>query len=236
MDKLGMNCPASTNTCGSTEFGCCSDGVTSRTDATGSQCANNNDCSTSQYGCCIDGVTSRTDQYGTKCPTPCSNTPFGCCIDGKTNRIDSKGTNCNSPEFGYCNDGVTLKTNKYGTNCADKVIDEIVNDNDNDNDNADNNIDENGNRILHIQQNILLQKWNNIVMNYQGGTLDIFYNGKLVNSSSDVIQFIDNTDVLSIGDTDNINGQISNLIYFTNTLSLIQISELYNLVKDVYNS
>jgi hypothetical protein len=91
--------------------------------------------------------------------------------------------------------------------------------------------DQNGNQIIHIQRDILLQKWNNITMNYQGGTLDIFYNGKLVKSSAGVVQFATPSDNLSIGDTDGINAQINNLIYFNNPMSLIQISELYNLVK-----
>ena len=230
IDKVGMNCPNSYETCGTSKFGCCSDGITARTDATGTDCADANECSKSQYGCCIDGITSKNDEGGSKCPIPCSNTPFGCCIDGKTSRIDAHGTNCNKTEFGYCDDGVTLKSNQYGTNCAEKIIDGITKDG------SDINIDENGNRILHIQPNILLQKWNNITMNYQGGTLDIFYNGELVKSCPGVVQFMTTDNILSVGDADNINGQISNLIYFTNPLNLVQINQLYNLVKREYNS
>ena len=95
IDKVGMNCPNAYETCGTTTFGCCSDGITARTDATGTTCAVENECSKSQYGCCIDGITSKNDETGSKCPVPCSNTPFGCCIDGKTSRIDARGTNCN---------------------------------------------------------------------------------------------------------------------------------------------
>ena len=91
--------------------------------------------------------------------------------------------------------------------------------------------DDNGNRIIYKRKNILLQKWNNIIMNYSGGTLDIFYNGELVKSEPNVVPYM-TMDTLSVGENNGINGGICNLVYFKNTLTKRQIYYLYNSVKD----
>jgi len=90
--------------------------------------------------------------------------------------------------------------------------------------------DENDNRIIYIDDNILLQKWNNIIVNYNGGTLDIFLNGKLVKSSIEVIPYY-TIDKLTIGDNNGIKGGICNVIYFNRPLNSSNIYYLYNLVK-----
>jgi hypothetical protein len=92
-------------------------------------------------------------------------------------------------------------------------------------------LDENGNRIIYKQENMLLQKWNNIVMNYSGGTLDVFINGKLVKSEPNVVPYM-TMDILSVGENNGVHGGICNLVYFKNTLSSSQIYYLYNSMKD----
>ena len=37
-----------------------------------------------------------------------------------------------------------------------------------------NDLDNMGNRIIYKHSNVLLQKWNNVIINYKGGTLDVF--------------------------------------------------------------
>lgn len=91
--------------------------------------------------------------------------------------------------------------------------------------------DENGNRIILIKPNFLLQKWNNIVINYNGGTLDIFINNELVKSSNGVIAFRGN-DLLTIGQEDGIHGGISNLVYYRKALTINQMYFIYNSVKN----
>ena len=91
--------------------------------------------------------------------------------------------------------------------------------------------DENGNRIIYKQNNILLQKWNNIIINYSGGTLDIFFNNVLVKSAIEVVPYM-TLDSLTIGTNDGINGGICNVVYFKTPLTTTKMYILYNMVKD----
>jgi hypothetical protein len=91
--------------------------------------------------------------------------------------------------------------------------------------------DDNGNRIIFIEKNVLLQKWNNIIINYNGGTMDIFLNGELMKSSIGVVPYytIDN---LTIGENDGIKGGICNVVYFRRALNSSNIYYIYNTVKN----
>lgn len=91
--------------------------------------------------------------------------------------------------------------------------------------------DDKGNRILYTNNNMLLQKWNNIVINYNGGILDIFLNGELVKSDIGVVPYY-TLDNLTIGEENGVNGGICNVVYFNKTLSSTNIYLLYNIVKN----
>jgi hypothetical protein len=90
--------------------------------------------------------------------------------------------------------------------------------------------DENGNRILLKKDNLLLQKWNNIVINYSGGTLDIFLNNELIKSISGVVPYM-TLDTLTIGENDGYIGGLCNLIYFNRPLTSAEMFYLYNTSK-----
>jgi len=90
---------------------------------------------------------------------------------------------------------------------------------------------DNGNRIIYKKENFLLQKWNNIIINYIGGTLDIFLNNELVKSAIEVVPYM-SLDNLTIGTDNGINGGICNVVYFNEPLTAPNIYYLYNLVKD----
>ena len=91
--------------------------------------------------------------------------------------------------------------------------------------------DENGNRILYVNHNVLLQKWNNMLINYSGGVLDIFLNSELVKSDIGVVPYytIDN---LTTGESNGLNGSICNVVYFRHPLNTSNMYILYNMVKD----
>jgi hypothetical protein len=90
--------------------------------------------------------------------------------------------------------------------------------------------DDNGNRILYKSNDILLQKWNNIIINYNGGVLDIFLNGELVKSDAGVVPYY-TLDNLTIGESDGLRGGICNVVYFNKPLTASKIKNVYNSVK-----
>lgn len=91
--------------------------------------------------------------------------------------------------------------------------------------------DDNGNRIIYKNDNFLLQKWNNVIINYSGGIMDVFLNGELVKSSTGVVPYHTN-DNLTVGQENGIKGGICNVVYFRKPLTKSNIYYLYNLVKD----
>jgi hypothetical protein len=87
-----------------------------------------------------------------------------------------------------------------------------------------------GNKIIYIQNDVTLQKWNQIVINYNGGTLDIFINGELVKSTKETIPYM-TFDELIVGSINGTQGAINKVNYYKNNLSSSQIYYIYNLER-----
>jgi hypothetical protein len=95
-------------------------------------------------------------------------------------------------------------------------------------------LDSDGNIIIYKHPNIQLQKWNHVLLNYSGGTLDVFYNGKLVKTAIEVVPYMIN-DMMTIGTEKGVSGNIANLTYFDKPLDLKSIDTLYVELKDKNN-
>jgi len=82
--------------------------------------------------------------------------------------------------------------------------------------------------VLYKSNTILYQRWNHIVMNYDYGVFDLFINGNLVYSNSDIVDFITQYEVLEAGSINNSNlGGISNMYYYEEPIDLEQIQKIY---------
>lgn len=76
---------------------------------------------------------------------------------------------------------------------------------------------------VYTMNDFKFQKWNNIIINYYGGTLDIFINRKLLSSTPNIVPLKDNL-AATTGSTNGIYGGIKNAVYYKDTLTQEQIN------------
>ena len=84
--------------------------------------------------------------------------------------------------------------------------------------------------VAYETDNFQLQKWNNIVVNYNGGTLDVFINSKLVSTEPNVVPIM-SYDEITVGENDGLSGGVCNVVYFPKPLKLSKINSLYKSLK-----
>ena len=79
-------------------------------------------------------------------------------------------------------------------------------------------------------KNILYQRWNNMVINYDRGTMDVFMNGELVASKPGVAPYM-TFESIKVGSDKGLNGGISNVMYFKDNLSRGHIEMMYQALR-----
>jgi hypothetical protein len=82
-----------------------------------------------------------------------------------------------------------------------------------------------------IIENVKLQKWTNIVVNYDGGVLDIFIDTKLLASFNNIVPYM-SQDQLTVGADNGIAGGICNVVYFPRSISKERIDINYNILSN----
>lgn len=84
--------------------------------------------------------------------------------------------------------------------------------------------------VIYKSKNILYQKWNNIIINYDYGTLDIFINNELVSTQKNVSPYIEEgNNIIQFGSNDLIlkNCALCDIRYYNTPLMLNEIKNIY---------
>jgi hypothetical protein len=85
-------------------------------------------------------------------------------------------------------------------------------------------------QILYKTKQFKMQRWNHIVINYDGQSMDIFINNELVSTNPGIIPYNDNTEITT-GSNDGLHGGICNVMYYNDSITRNKISWLYNSVN-----
>lgn len=81
--------------------------------------------------------------------------------------------------------------------------------------------------VVYRQTKVPYQKWTNVIFNYEGGTLDIFMNDKLISSTPGIVPYME-YDNITVGEVGGIYGLVSNVLYFKTALTRNKITWAYN--------
>ena len=83
---------------------------------------------------------------------------------------------------------------------------------------------------VYKTNDIMYQKWNNIVINYDAGDLDVFLNGVLVGSISRSVPYMSFDDII-VGAKNGILGGVCNIIYYKEPMSERNIKTTYKSLR-----
>jgi len=76
-----------------------------------------------------------------------------------------------------------------------------------------------------------LQKWHNVVVNYVGGTVDVFLDGELAGSEERIVPY-KTFNAMTVGQDNGISGGICNVIYYPSYISKAKIKSNYGFLKN----
>jgi len=85
-------------------------------------------------------------------------------------------------------------------------------------------------KIVYKTNKFNYQKWMNIIINYAGGTLDIFIDNKLITSVKNIVPYMSRDNIV-IGKKNGTYGFISDVTYFNKTISKDKINWIYKTTK-----
>ena len=86
-------------------------------------------------------------------------------------------------------------------------------------------------KVIYETDKLPLQKWNNITINYVGGTLDVFINGEL-SGTSQAVPYMKYDTIVS-GAQNGIPGGICNVMYYPTALTQDQLEFHFNSLKNM---
>ena len=84
---------------------------------------------------------------------------------------------------------------------------------------------------IYATRDFRYQKWNNIVLNYSGGTLDVFINNDLVASKMNITPIMYNNKITT-GRNNGIHGGIKDIVYYDKVLTRNEVSSIFFTKKD----
>jgi hypothetical protein len=84
---------------------------------------------------------------------------------------------------------------------------------------------------IYKTTDIVYQRWNNFVINYDGGNMYLFLNGELVASRPNIAPYMTYENITA-GANNGIQGGICNVMYYDHTLSKGAITLAYRMLKD----
>lgn len=96
------------------------------------------------------------------------------------------------------------------------------------------NIKDDENVVIYETDEIPFQRWNNIVINYDGGNMDVFLNGQLVGSRPGVAPYMSYENIV-VGEEKGIEGGICNVVYYKKILQARQIDNIYRALGSMPN-
>ena len=85
---------------------------------------------------------------------------------------------------------------------------------------------------IYVKEGTPFQRWNNIVINYDGGNMDVFLNGELVASKPNILPYMSYENV-DVGADKGLEGGICNVVYYKRVLTQGDIQLGYKLLSQL---